>query len=147
MVMKHSFSMWYNLVDFPFPLSVLFIHSCVPTVEVDLFRKLHIYSDIRLGTNFTSYKNTWVKWKAKELFSQYLHLLRDQQSRRYSHLYVHHLKIPSASEIQKYYGEMTNQKISAQWRSMQLASCLEWKGLQISTGCSKYSLTKAPGIE
>lgn len=95
------------------------------TVEVDLFRKLRVYSDIRLATNFTSYKNTWVKWKEKELFSQYLHLSRGQQSGKYSYLYVQHLKIPTASEVQKDYGEMTNQNISAQWRSIQLASYLE----------------------
>lgn len=95
------------------------------TVEVDLLRKLHVYNNIRLATNFTSYKNTWVKWKDKEVFNQYPPLSRDQQSGKYSHLYVQHLKVPSASEIQKDYGEMTNQKISAQLRSMQLASYLE----------------------
>lgn len=98
---------------------------CVHTVEVDLLRKLHVYNNIRLATNFTSYKNTWVKWKDKEVFNQYPPLSRDQQSGKYSHLYVQHLKVPSASEIQKDYGEMTNQKISAQLRSMQLASYLE----------------------
>lgn len=95
------------------------------TVEADLLRKLHVYSDIRLATNFTSYKNTWVKWKKKELFSRYLHLSRDQQSGKYSHLYVQHLKIPSVNEVQKDYGKLTNQKISAQQRSMQLVSYLE----------------------
>lgn len=51
--------------------------------------------------------------KEKKLFSQHLRLSRDQQSGKYFHLYVQQLKIPSASEFQKYYGDMTNQKTSA----------------------------------
>lgn len=51
--------------------------------------------------------------KEKKLFSQHLRLSRDQQSGKYFQLYVQQLKIPSASEFQKYYGDMTNQKTSA----------------------------------
>lgn len=36
-------------------------------VEVDLLRKQHAYSDIRLTTNFTNCRNTWVKWKRKKI--------------------------------------------------------------------------------
>lgn len=89
-------------------------------------------------TNFTRDKNTWVNWKENKMFNQYPGLSRDQQSEEYS-LYVQHLEVHSAEGIQKAYGEMFNQKISAQLGSMKSVSYPDWIDLQINTGCSDYT--------
>lgn len=37
--------------------------TCVPALEADLFRKQCVFNNIKLSTNFTSDKNSWVEWK------------------------------------------------------------------------------------